>query len=372
MLHLKRRIASAVALAAVFCLTAGLTLPGANTHEDELLFVVERERGSLARIVDREIVGHISGLGDTSHATVKFHNGDGYCISRDGILTRFSPTTGDIIAQRNVGKSSIGFTFAGDYIAIANYNPHTVVFLDHDLKEVHRMATGSRNVGLKSDGRFLFFSLMDKDEIRVVDVARKFTLHKKFTNVGGMPFDALLADNTYIAGMFKGGALGVVDTESMTLTRVSLATGPSRIPLKVPHFGTWGVVGDTAYIPAVGEPRLYRYNLKTHTLQGHIAVAGSPVFAAVSPDGQYLAVNYSGKAENLVSLVNVAENAVVRTVASGNRVMHLRFAHDGQVLFVSSYFDNRVTLHGVPKLKEKRTLTVPTPSGIFLAPPAGD
>lgn len=52
----------------------------------EKLYVVERERGSLAVIEEGRLRGEIGGLGNLNHATVKFYNGFAYVISRDGFL----------------------------------------------------------------------------------------------------------------------------------------------------------------------------------------------------------------------------------------------------------------------------------------------
>ncbi|RME12258.1 MAG: NirF protein, partial [Aquificota bacterium] len=266
----------------------------------EKLYVVERERGSLAVVVDGRLVKEIEGLGNLNHATLKLWRGKAYLISRDGYLSQIDTEKDELLRKVKVGESAIGIDFTRDHIVVANYEPKTVVVLDEELNVVQSLNTGSRNVGIKGFEVGFVFSLMDRDEIWLV----KDKSVKVFGNVGAMPFDALLKGNVYVVGFFKEGGVGLLDVKREVYRKVVFLSAGKEVVFKIPHFGTWGVSGDRAFIPVVGERRLYLVNLRNFNLEGHVELSGLPVFAVISPDGKYVAVNFSGDREDYVALVD--------------------------------------------------------------------
>ncbi|MFN7066060.1 MAG: cytochrome D1 domain-containing protein, partial [Aquificaceae bacterium] len=235
----------------------------------EKLYVVERERGSLAVIEDGVLKGRIEDLGNLNHATVKFYKGFAYVISRDGLLSKIDPREDRLLRKVKVGQSGIGLDFFDGYVLIANYDPDTVVVLDEELKVIKTFNTGSRNVGIKAHSLGFVFSLMDKDEIWVV----RGEEIKKYKGVGKMPFDALLYKDKYLVGFFGEPSLGLVDLRSDEYKKISIG-GQGETVFKIPHFGTWGVVGSLAYVPAVGERGLYLLNLDEIKIEGRIDLSG--------------------------------------------------------------------------------------------------
>ena len=332
----------------------------------ETIYVVERERGSLAVIKDGKWLGEIPDLGDTSHTTLKFSGGFGYAISRDGFVSKIDPKTHKLLKKVKVGNSGIGLNFVRDFVAVANYDPGTVVILDRDLNLKKTIKTGSRNVGIKSLENKLIFALMEKNEIWVLDADKDFSVLKKFTNVGNLPFDALLADHRYVAGFFNDARLGVVNLDTLEFQAIALKQTSSETVLKIPHFGTWGIAGNAVFIPANKDKKLHIFRLTDFEYLGTIDLIGTPVFVAASPDGKMLAVNYSGEKENFITIVDSLARKVDRNIDAAKRVMHFRFASSGEELFVSSYFENQVKIFKVGTWEEKGHVDVATPSGIFL------
>ncbi|MEW6278411.1 MAG: cytochrome D1 domain-containing protein [Candidatus Eremiobacterota bacterium] len=330
--------------------------------------MVERERGKVALIQDGKLSAEVGDLGDLSHATLKFHRGDAWLVSRDGRLSRIDPCGPRVTATAKVGNSAIGLTFVGDHVAVANYDPCDVVVLDRDLREVRRIPTGSRNVGIKAEGNRLFFALMDRDEIWVVDAARGYALEKTIPEAGAMPFDALLAEGRYVIGLYKESAVGVLDTRSLEYRKIPLKAPDGSPVLKIPHFGMWGVAGRRAFLPMPGVPKLYEVDLDSMAVLRTLELPGQPVFAAVAPDGKTLAVNYSGARENFVSLIDTADMRHMQDLEVGQRVMHLRFSEDSRNLYASTFFDNRVHVLSGQPWASGSSVAVPGPSGLFLAP----
>ena len=325
------------------------------------IWVVERERGALA-VIEGNHISEIKDLGDLNHATLKFKDGRAYLVSRDGYLSLIDIKTRKILRRVKVGSSTIGLTFCGNRVAVANYEPKTVVILSEDLEPLKEIRTGSRNVGIKSWRGILVFSLMDRDEVWVLDCGGK--LLRRF-KVSPTPFDALIANGRYLVGFFRAGKVGLLDLRTMSYREIALGSGREAV-LKVPHFGTWAVWKGKAYIPAVGERKVYVLDLVSMKVLGSVDVPGLPVFAVLSPDGRYVAVNFSGDKEDFVALISRKEGRVVGSRRVGRRVIHLRFSPDGKHLYLSSYYENKVKKVTVPDLKVVEEIPVPTPSGLFI------
>jgi protein NirF len=334
----------------------------------EKLYVVERERAAIAVIEVGKPIVELGDLGNMNHATVRFDGTYAYVISRDGYFSKIDTSSGKLTAQAKVGKSGIGFAICGNITAIANYDPTTVVFADTAaLKTLKTVETGSRNVGIKCvDGLFVF-SLMDKDEIWLYKAGAEIERVAVVKTKSEMPFDALLSGgNTYIAGFFRGG-LGLLDLKSLRYEEKPIEAGDETV-FKIPHFGTWGIAGSRAYIPAVGQRKLNIIDMAGFRHTGGIALIGLPVFAVVSPDGRRAAVNYSGDMEDYITIVDIEGAKVLKDIKAGRRIMHLRFSANGKTLYASSYFENMLKGVDMEGFGVSSLRQVPTPSGIFICP----
>ncbi|WP_457639295.1 cytochrome D1 domain-containing protein [Persephonella sp.] len=332
----------------------------------EKLYVVERERGSLAVIENDKLVKEIKDLGNLNHSIVKTDGNYSYCIARNGYFSKIDNRTDRLVKKIKPGNSGIGFTFIKNYIAIAHYDPKKVTVLDKDLNTVKVIQTGSRNVGIKPYKNLLVFSLMDKDQIWVLDADRDFKTVHIVKNAGKMPFDALISGSRYIVGFFKERGVGILDLDSFKYKKARFKSGKESVVFKIPHFGMWGVAGSTAIIPAVGEKKAYVVDINNMEVKKHISLDGLPVFISVSPDKSTAVVNYSGENDNLLSVIDIKTMKLVKTFPAGKRVMHMRFSKDGSRLYVSSYFDNTLKIYDTKSWKLLKEITVPTPSGIFI------
>ncbi|WP_029522771.1 cytochrome D1 domain-containing protein [Persephonella sp. KM09-Lau-8] len=338
-----------------------------NISLAEKLYVVERERGSLAVIENDRLVGEIHDLGNLNHAIVKTDGDYSYCIARNGYFSKIDNRNDKLLKKIKPGNSGIGFTFIDKYIAIAHYDPKKVTILTKDLDIHKEIQTGSRNVGIKPYKNLLTFALMDKDEIWVLDAKKDFQRVYKVENAGKMPFDALIDKNRYIVGFFKERGVGILDLDKFIYKKAKFfSKNKQEIVFKIPHFGMWGVAGNVALIPAVGEKRAYVVDINKMAVIDHIDLAGLPVFITVSPDKKIAVVNYSGDKDHLLSIIDLKKLKVIKTFPAGKRVMHVRFSKDGKKLYVSSYFDNSVKIFDTKNWKKLKEITVPNPSGIFI------
>ena len=332
---------------------------------NEKVYVVERERESLF-VSDQKNNKNITDLGNLNHATMKFKWGNGFLLARDGYLSKIDILNDALIKKVKIGKSGIGLTFTDKYIVIVNYDPHSVVILDQDLEVVHSIPTESRNVGVKTYKNFLVFSLMDKNEIWVLDINKNFEIIKKIENVGNLPFDALIQEKNYLVGFFNEPSIGFLDLEDFSYNKIEMKGVDPSLVYKVPHFGYWGIVNGQAFVPLTSQKKILVIDLNTKKAIDEISLPGEPVFAAVSPDKKSIVVNFSGDMENFLSVINTSKKRVTHTIEAGRRIMHLRFSNDGERVFVTSYFENELKVFKVSDWSQISTMKVATPSGIFL------
>lgn len=332
-----------------------------SNYQRKEIWVVSRETGSLF-IIDRyeRIVKQIPDIGDLRHAVIKFKDNSAFILTRDGYIVKIE--NGSVKNKLKVGDSSVGFDFSNDIIAVANYEPKSVVLINsNDMKIIKQIQTSSRTVGIKSykdkDGDKIIFSLMDKGQIWIYNL--KDGKIKKI-NVGGIIFDALLHSKKYIIGLFEENFLGILDMGTYDFIRFELKA--TRDILKIPHFGTWGKDSKKAYIPALGLKKVFILNIENISLDGEIELIGKPIFVVSNGSGK-IAVNYSDQ-EDFISFVEV-EKGTIKNIKAGKRIMHLRFISENE-LAISSYFEDKVKIVDVKDGKIIEEFNIPYPSGIFL------
>lgn len=337
----------------------------------EKVFVVERESSSLAVIENIFLKERIEDMRNTNHATVKFFGNEGYMISRDGYVIKFDPIKNTKIAEYKTSKSAIGFVVESHFIAVANYDNKTVEVLDKNLKSIQTITTDSKNVGIKTYKNFLIFALMDKDELWVYKdesgglKTPKFSLVKKFENVGEAPFDAMMRDNLYIVGFFNSPWVGVVDLDTMGYKKIAMTKEEQKPVLKVPHFGFWSIGEQSVFIPSVGEASVMAFDTNFNFLK-RIKTEGLPVFTALSPDKKHLAVTFSGDKFPFVQIIDTKSLKPIKTLHFEGSVLHVRWSEETPTLYVSVNTTNEVQLVDTTSWEKKAAIFVKRPSGIFL------
>ena len=349
----------------LFILLSSCSIIG-SAYKNEKIFVVERERETLTVIKDKKEHHQIKNLGNLNHATMKFKDGFGYVLARDGFLSKIDISNDLLVKKVKVGKSGIGITFTDTEIVIVNYAPNSVVVLDFDLNIKKVIETTSRNVGVKYWSHFLVFSLMDKDEIWVLDTKDDFKIIKKIQNIGKLPFDALIKDHIYLVGFFNEPSVGVLNLKDLSYKKITLTNSEKGTTYKVPHFGTWGVVDERAIVPIPSNKKLLVLDLNEIKPIHEIELNGIPVFATVSPDKTMVVVNYGGEREDFISVIDLKSFNITTEFKAAQRVMHFRFSPDGRDLYLSSYFENKVHIYNTKNWKKIGSIAVGTPSGIFI------
>ncbi len=354
----------------IILLTA-ITLSSLSAQEK--FFVVERESSSLATIYKGLQRTHIKGMRNMNHGVIKFDGKDGYIISRDGYIIKFDPISEKILSEYKTSKSAIGFVIGKRYIAVANYDDKSVDILTRNLKPIKKIKTNSKNVGIKIYKDYLIFSQMDNDIISVYkdfsqgEGKADFRVFKEFKDVGELPFDAMIKDGKYIVGFFTSKHFGVVDLDTMKFKKIKIFLDENRqMILKVPHFGFWSLGEDKIFIPAVGDNKVLVYDNEFHFIK-NIETKGLPVFTALSPHQDYLAVTYSGKDFPTIQIIDTKTLKIIKTFKFDGKVLHVRWSNVDNYLYVSVNDANMVSVINTDKwFVEREIFNIKKPSGIFI------
>jgi protein NirF len=356
----------------------------------DLGVVVERATGTLA-LVDtsqRRILEHIEGLGDLSHASVKFSRDARYAFvfGRDGGLSKVDLLTGEITERVMQSGNSIGGAISQDgrLVAVANYEPGGVKLFDSetlapvaDIPATYRDEQGqkqrSKVVGLvDAPGNRFVYSLFDAGEIHVLDMNGETPQVRRFTEVGEQPYDALIGPNGryYIAGLFGEDGLALLDLWDVEggVERIlpDYGRGEERLPVyKMPHLEGWAMAGDDAWLPAVGRHEVLVADTDDWSLVERIPVHGQPIFVMSRPDERQVWVNFAHPDNDRVQVIDTRSREIIATLSPGEAVLHMEFTPRGEHVWISARDSDRVVIYDTHTLEEIGSLESESPSGIF-------
>jgi len=360
----------------------------ASRATGDLGVIVERAAGRLVIIetTGSTIVARVPGLGDTSHASVVYSRDEryAYVFGRDGGLTQVDMLKGQVVNRVVQAGNSVGGAISQDgrLVAVANYEPGGVRVFDAqtleqvaDIPAIGANGSTSKVIGLvDAPGNRFVFSLYDAGETWIADMsAPSAPTLTKFTNIGRLPYDALITGNGryYIVGLFGEDGLALLDlwNPGAGMRRILGGYGRGEEPLpvyKMPHLEGWAVAGDIAVLPAVGRYEVLLLDMVTWQEAGRIPVHGQPVFAVARPDGRQVWVNFAHPRNDVVQVIDLPSRTVVANLRPGKAVLHLEFTPRGEHVWVSVRDEDKVIVYDTATLQPVAQLAVEKPSGIFL------
>jgi protein NirF len=350
--------------------------------------IIERAAGSLVVIetTSNTILSRVPGLGDTSHASVVFSRDEryAYVFGRGGGLTKVDILAGKVVNRVVQGGNSVGGAISQDgrLVAVANYEPGGVRVFDAetldqvaDIPATAADGSTSKVIGLvDAPGNRFVFTLYDAGETWIADMASpsapKLT---KFTDIGALPYDALITGNGryYIAGLFGEDGLSLLDlwNPRAGMRRILDGYGRGEEPLpvyKMPHLEGWAVAGNLAALPAVGRHEVLLLDMNSWQEAGRIPVYGQPVFAVARPDGRQVWVNFAHPLNDTVQVIDLPSRKIVATLKPGKAVLHMEFTPRGEHVWLSVRDEDKVIVYDTATLQPVKELPVLKPSGIFL------
>ena len=349
--------------------------------------IIERATGSVQIIEHstRTQLGHIKDLGDLSHASVVFSRDEryAYVFGRDGGLSKI-----DILENKTVKRvlqsgNSIGGAISqdGQWVAVSNYEPGGVkIFSSETLELVANIpAIGSNGqaskvIGLVDAPRHRFvFALYDADEIWITDMRDPQNPEiQKFTDIGHQPYDALISPDGryYIAGLFGEDGMALLDLwhpEKGTQRILSgYGKGEQKLPVfKMPHLEGWAIAGNRAFVPAVGRHSVLVIDTKNWQQIDEISTHSQPVFVMVQPDNRQVWVNFAFPDNDTVQIIDVEQQAIIKTLTPGKGVLHMEFTPRGEQVWMSVRDMDRIDVLDTETFELIKQLPAEKPSGIF-------
>lgn len=358
-----------------------------------LVVVVEREAGSVL-VIDSSrhaLLGRVEGLGNLTHATVKFSR-DGryaYVLGREAQVSKIDLHTLRVVRQVKAGHWSIGgaMTADGRHLAISNYAPGEVRVLDADTLETVKAIAAERTLpdgtvrpsrvaGLvDAPGNLLVFGLMDVDGIWVVDAGRPdFPVIRRFWDAGVTPYDALITPEGrhVLVGFLGSDWMGLLDLWRLDAVRPILARQGTEdtggVPLwKIPHLKGWALAGDLAFLPALKREVALVYSTRDWSPLPPIPLSGTALYTVVRPDRRQVWADIVGKNGDLIDVIDVETMRVARTLAPGPGATHPQFTPKGDAAYVSLMDGGKVVVYDTRTLEVIREFPARRPSGIFFA-----
>ncbi|OOG25724.1 protein nirF [Thioalkalivibrio denitrificans] len=354
----------------------------------DLGVIIERATGSIQIIetTSRTSLARITGLGDLSHASVKYSRDEryAYIFGRDGGLTQVDMLRRKITNRIIQSGNSIGGAISQDgrLLAVANYDPGGVKVFDArtlelvaDIPAKDDGGERSKVVGLVDAPRQRFvFSLFEAGEIWVADFSGgdtpEITRHR---DVGRQPYDALITPDGryYIAGLFGEDGMAMLDLRRPQdgVQRIMDGYGRGDEPLpvfKMPHLEGWAMAGDYAFMPAVGHHSVLVVDRRDWSEVKRIPVHGQPIFVMASPDQHAVWVNFAYPDNDTLQVIDVDTLEIKASLKPGPAVLHMEFTPRGEHIWVSVRDANEVHIYDSYSLEKLGQLPVESPSGIFL------
>ncbi|CAA7616610.1 cytochrome D1 domain-containing protein [Magnetospirillum sp. SS-4] len=369
---------------------AGLLLAGCSAPlrgTGDLGLVVERADGRVMVVENTgsTVLASVPGLGDLSHAAAVYSRDarHAFVFGRDGGLTKVDMLTGTIGGRVIQSGNSIGGAISqdGSLVAVANYTPGGIKVFDAktlepvaDIPAIGADGKASKVIGIADlPGRRFIYSLYDSGEIWIADLTDPAKpAVRKFTNIGKLPYDALITGDGrwYLAGLFGEDGIAMLDLWNLDkgVTRILDHYGKGKEPLpvfKMPHLRGWAVAGNEVWLPAIGHHQVLVVDKTTWTEKARVDVAGQPVFAMARPDGRQVWVNFAVPNYNVVQVIDVPSKTVVKTIEPGKAILHMEFTAKGERVWLSARDSDKVVVYDTETLEQVAELPAAKPSGIF-------
>jgi protein NirF len=349
--------------------------------------IIERADGSV-QIVEHSThtqLGHIKELGDLSHASVVFSRDEryAYIFGRDGGLSKIDILKNKIVKRVLQSGNSIGGAISqdGKWVAVSNYEPGGVkIFsaetldLIADIPAIGANGLASKVIGLVDAPRHRFvFALYDADEIWVADIRDPQNPDiTKFTSIGDQPYDALISPDGryYIAGLFGEDGMALLDLwhpeNGVKRILSNYGKGEQKLPVfKMPHLEGWAIAGNRAFVPAVGRHSVLVIDTQNWQQIDEIPTHSQPVFVMAQPDNRQVWVNFAFPDNDTVQIIDVEQQAIIRTLTPGKGVLHMEFTPRGEQVWMSIRDMDRIDVLDTESFEVIKQLPAQKPSGIF-------
>lgn len=362
-----------------------LYVPSMSWSPDELMMVVEKDAEKLLFIDGKTHteIGRIHDVGFQPHTSV-FSSDKKYMyiISRDGWLSKIDITTLDPVISIRVGENSRGTALTDDdkFIAVGNYEPHTLVIIDTETMriietietsgEIKNEIIGSRVGVVVESGQDFIIALKDTNSVWVIkqDINKKWVVKNKYSNIGNnktpLHDGFLTPDGKFFVVAVQGAnSVWVLDAKTWKVVG-EVPTG------KLPHTGPGAVWKNTIYIPALEEGLITAIDMNTWKPIASIKTGGPGLFVrsySKNPEYPYVWADTAfGDHKDEIYVIDARVNIIVETLipVKGKNSWHPEFTYDGKFVYVVSQEGGEVTVHDAYTFEVVKRIKANTPSAV--------
>src|SRR5919108_3259739 len=197
---------------------------------------------------------------------------------------------------------------------------------------------------------FLYVGNAKSNSVSVIDLATNAIV--KNITVGKSPHDIKISDDqqTVYTTDIDSGTVSIINATSNMLIN-QIETGGNRAVHGIAIFN------DTLYVGDVygGKVLVIKKNDDDGKIKNEIKVGSGPEYIEVSPDGKFL---YVANLWSPISVVDVAQNKVIKEIDSGITPYGLSFTDDGSRLFIVNMKSNTLSVIDATRHEVIKTIPV--------------
>jgi YVTN family beta-propeller protein len=200
--------------------------------------------------------------------------------------------------------------------------------------------------GLGTPAGLLYIGNAKSNSVSVLDLATNAII--KNITVGKSPHDIKISDDqqTVYTTDIDSGTVSIINATSNTLID-QIETGRNRAVHGIAIFN------DTLYVGDVYGGKVLV--IKNGQIKNEIKVGLGPEYIEVSPDGRFL---YVANLWSPISVVDIAQNKVIKEIDSGATPHGLSFSDDGSRLFIVNMKSNTLSVIDATRHEVIKTLPV--------------
>jgi YVTN family beta-propeller protein len=209
-------------------------------------------------------------------------------------------------------------------------------------------------------GGFLYVGNAKSNSVSVIDLTTNAII--KNITVGKSPHDIKISDDqqTVYTTDMDSGTVSIINATSNTLIN-QIQTGGNRAIHGIAIFN------DTLYVGDVYGGKVLV--IRDGQIKNEIKVGSGPEYIEISPDGKFL---YVANLWSPISVVDVAQNKVIKEIDSGITPHGLSFTDDGSRLFIVNMKSNTLSVIDATTHEVIKTISVGnSPEYVALTPDEG-
>ncbi len=244
-------------------------------------------------------------------------------------------------------KTEAPMDLGTDILYILNKDSNDISKIDlKEKREVARIPVGLHPFSAVLDGKRLYITLPDENQIKIMDT-RVDTVVDDIKMES--PADLIITlHKMYVANS---------DTNQVTMMDVISENGKIIQAGTFPYLIAKNPVKDELYVSNPASNDVSLISTRTNTLIKNIRTGQEPEGLAIDPTGTYLFV--TNRAANTVSIFDVKTTTLQRTIPVGKYPVRVLFSQEGTKAYISNLNNNSLTVISTASLNKIKDIPLP-------------